>query len=394
MDKDARERLNSLLTGWYEHALSEAEERELLQLIRQADDTELTGPLRELWEQLEAASFYTAAEKSALVQKILPARKRRMLIPWRIAAAAVLLLLTGLGLYRILTPGKTQPSSSMAVVEETTPTDISAPQLNRATLTLSDGRTLVIDTARTGMLATEGAVSIEKSAAGELVYSGAGDAVQYHTLTVPRGSKPFRLTLPDGSTVQVNVASSITYPTAFAHGGREVTMTGEAYFDIEPVLNEQNIRKSFTVKVNGMEVRVTGTRFNINAYNDEASVKTTLLEGGVNIVTGKQHLVLAPNQQAIVVMGGDGHIQLVRHADVEEAMAWLNGKFSFTEAGVEEVMRQVSRWYDVEVNYLAKPSLRFGGRIDRNSTLRQMLTILETSGLNFSIRDNTVTILP
>ncbi|RYZ54369.1 MAG: DUF4974 domain-containing protein, partial [Sphingobacteriales bacterium] len=219
--------------------------------------------------------------------------------------------------------------------------------------------------------------------------------MKWNTLTVPKGSKPIQLSLSDGSQVILNAASSLTYPTVFTGGSRTVTMSGEAYFDVAhlPAANGFGNRP-FLVTANNMTVAVKGTKFNVNAYEDEGAIKTTLVEGAVNIVAGSREQPMNPGEQAIVKWDSPSEITLQKNADMEEALAWINGKFRFNNADVETVMRQVARWYNVDVKFTAKPKMRFGGQIDRNSTLRQMFTILETSGLHFSLNKNIVTILP
>jgi ferric-dicitrate binding protein FerR (iron transport regulator) len=252
-----------------------------------------------------------------------------------------------------------------------------------------------VDDIREGTVTKEGNTNVTKIANDQLVYSGSATTGTWNTLTVPKGSKPFRVTLSDGSHVTVNVASSITYPTVFSGNSRNVTMTGEAYFEIakRPSLSGSG-NLPFIVAMNGASVEVKGTKFNVNAYEDEGVVKTTLVEGTVNILAGHQRRSIAPGEQAIVMPDLSKEIELEKEADIDEATAWMNDKFRFHEADLQTVMRQVARWYDVEIKYAAKPKLRFGGQIDRSSTLREMFAILETSGVHFSLSGNVVTVLP
>ncbi len=392
MNTDDTKRLEELLQLWYENKLDKAGEEEFLRLLNRAGEQEaLSGAMEQIWAQIQSEDLFSQEQKEAMFQKIVPQKKARIL-PLRrlVGVAAILLLAIGTSLYFIYQSGDNKELVNIPAAPQASAIDVQAPESNKAILTLSDGQQLVLDSAGNGALVTEGNLSVIKPENGQLVYSGNADAVKYHTLTVPKGSKPFRLTLPDGSKVQVNVASSITFPTAFTGAARKVKMTGEAYFEVA------HLASPFEVEANEMQVEVLGTRFNVNAYEDEAVMKTTLLEGAVRLKSRGLQQLLAPNEQAVVANGSgpNSNIRLVKNADVEEAMAWVNNKFRFNNVGVEAVMRQVSRWYDVEVIYAAKPAMRFGGQIDRNSTLRQMLTILETSGLHFSINGKQVTILP
>jgi ferric-dicitrate binding protein FerR (iron transport regulator) len=220
--------------------------------------------------------------------------------------------------------------------------------------------------------------------------AGNGDAlVSYNTLRTPRGGQ-FRLTLPDGTGVWLNAASSITYPTAFNGAARNVTVTGEVYFEVAQIPN-----KPFMVKVNDhTAIQVLGTQFNISAYADEATVNTTLLQGSIKVTAGSNALVLQPGQQAQTTDGGA--LQVLDHADTDQAIAWKNGSFNFNGKGLPEVMRQLSRWYDIEVVFSGKvPVRKFGGEIQRSLPLSEVLEILQQMDVKFKIKDEkTLIVLP
>jgi transmembrane sensor len=173
------------------------------------------------------------------------------------------------------------------------------------------------------------------------VIGGKQSDVLFNTLTTPRGGQ-FRLALPDGSEVWLNAASSIKYPTAFTGKDRKVEITGEAYFEIA-----HDASKPFKVRVNGMEVNVLGTHFNINAYHDEAFVNTTLLQGKVSLTKAGAVALLRPGQQARV--DNTRSISVLNNVDVDQVVAWKNGYFSFEKADLQTVMRQIARWYDVDI---------------------------------------------
>lgn len=259
------------------------------------------------------------------------------------------------------------------------------PGSDRATLTLSNGAVIILDSAKKGILAREGNVPIYKSSSGRLVYrdiptgSTLAGPVAYNSISTPRGGQ-YQLVLPDGTQVWLNAASSLRYPAQFAGLTREVTLTGEAYFEVA-----KDRLHPFRVLTSRQQVEVLGTHFNINDYDDEPSVKTTLAEGSVKIISGGNTLMLRPDEQAVVNNNSTGIIS-VSKVDVERVVAWKNGNFEFENAEIPVIMRQVSRWYDVEVAYGARLSQkRFTGSISRNISLKDLLTMLGYTGLNFKV---------
>jgi transmembrane sensor len=325
-----------------------------------------------------------------------PARLRRFR-PHKIwwAAAAVVILLLGAGLYRLL-----QPPAKPAIVA-VPETDV-PPGGNRAVLTLSNGSTIILDSASNGILAQQGSSEVTKKRDGELVYEPSivnreSSMTAYNTLTTPRGGQ-FQLTLPDGTKVWLNAASSITYPTAFTDDERRVAIKGEVYFEVRPRYHkrqqagETGNKVPFLVQVDGKaEVEVLGTHFNINAYDDEDAIRATLLEGKVKVVATqlqttnyKPQTILKPGQQASISRTSqNSHLIPVQTADVDQVMAWKNGAFSFENQSVQEVMRQLARWYNIEVVYAGKaPSVTFVGEMGRDVHLSKVLAFLKGSRIN------------
>jgi ferric-dicitrate binding protein FerR (iron transport regulator) len=222
------------------------------------------------------------------------------------------------------------------------------------------------------------------------VYNGeAASVVQYNTLTVPRGSKIVELTLTDGTKVVMNAASAITFPTVFAGNERKVAITGEAYFEVA-----HDKSKPFIVSKGDAQVEVLGTHFNVNAYDDEEAINVTLLEGSVRVTTlsKKQNVILKPGQMARIT----SKLELLPDVNINEVMAWKEGKFRFGEfASIETVMRQLSRWYDVEVQYKGKVSGHIGGTIERAANISQVLHILEMTGIvKFNIQGRKIIVMP
>ena len=228
---------------------------------------------------------------------------------------------------------------------------------------------------------------------GELVYDGKknpGNDLQYNTLTTPRG-KQFQLVLADGTKVWLNAMSSIRYPAFFSKTERKVEISGEVYFEVAHLtqkVNKSEKKVPFIVQVNtlagdGGEIEVLGTHFNINAYNDETAVKTTLIEGRVKVKKGKEEAVLQPGYQSQVVNGDP--IKVTKDVNVDAEIAWKKGFFTFDRAGVKTVMNQIARWYDIDVEYEDGkiPNELFGGDIQRNARLSSVLKVLEKSGVKF-----------
>jgi ferric-dicitrate binding protein FerR (iron transport regulator) len=268
--------------------------------------------------------------------------------------------------------------------------NVGTPGRSRAVLTLGDGSMIDVDSLRKGAMTREGNAEISKKDSAQLVYSPLSDGtdgITYNTLTTPRGGQ-YRLMLPDGSKVWLDAASSLRFPTSFTGKDRQVELTGQAYFEIV-----KDTRKPFRVKVNELTVDVIGTSFNIMAYGDEPSVKTSLIQGAVQVRQGSSVMTLFPGQQASATMKAG--VELVRDADMEEAVAWKDGSFYFNKAGIEAVMRQIGRWYNVNVVYEGVKTVNsFTGVISRNTSLADVLKILELSGVRFHLDRDTVTVLP
>jgi ferric-dicitrate binding protein FerR (iron transport regulator) len=251
-----------------------------------------------------------------------------------------------------------------------------------AILTLADGTTITLDSASNGIITQQGNVKITKLPTGELVYTPEGSNVQetlYNTMTTPKGGQ-YKLTLPDGSKVWLNAASSITYPAAFVGKERTVTIKGEVYFEVA-----KNENMPFHVKANNITVDVLGTNFNIMAYEDEPAIKTTLITGAIKV---NGHL-LKPGQQAV-------NERITDNADIEEVVAWKNGLFEFNQQPIVSIMQQISRWYDVDIQYQgAIKSKTFTGQISRYADITTVLKMMElTGGIHFKVSDRTVTAMP
>lgn len=258
---------------------------------------------------------------------------------------------------------------------------------NKATLTLANGSTISLDDATKGQIAKQAGVKITKTADGQIVYQanavGQEQPVQ-NTVSTPKGGQ-YKISLPDGTNVWLNAASSITYPTVFKGTEREVTLNGEGYFEVT-----KNKAMPFMVKSVMQTIEVLGTHFNINAYNDEALIKTTLLEGSVKVISATNSALIIPGEQAMISRIGNGVISK-QQVNLEKEVAWKNGVFSFADEDIYAVMRQVSRWYDIDVVYEGDiPSDKFFGEISRSSNLADVFRILELNNMKFTVEGKTV----
>lgn len=385
-------RLRRATTAEYRELLqliSDDESGEIVQLLDTfhgagaATDADSAGYDRAYWQQ--AVKEILDADQPAQEPVMLPVKNRISFLQRYWWAAACIILLTAGAYY--LSRQTQQPALANAA-----PVKDVAPGGNKAVLTLSDGTEITLDSAGNGVLAQQGNTRITKLNNGQLAYSGSGNTegkVLYNTMSTPPGGQ-YQLILPDGTGVWLNAASSISYPTAFTGNERSVTVTGEAYFEV--VKNE---KMPFRVKAGNTTIDVLGTHFNINAYKDEASINTTLLEGAVQVTAAQRQQQLRPGQQARVPANGTS-IQVVDHADISEVMAWKAGFFSFNDADLPTVMRQLSRWYNVEVKYEGNiPQRVFTGEIGRNLTLSQVLKGLTKTRIKYRIENgNRIVIQP
>lgn len=265
--------------------------------------------------------------------------------------------------------------------------DIAPPTTAKAVLKLSDGSMVYLDSNLNGTLARQGGMEVSRSSAGEIIYSGtAPEAISMNTLSLPKGSKPIRLVLADGSLVWLNAASSVTYPTAFVGNERRVSITGEAYFEVTP-----NKSMPFFVAHNEMLVRVLGTHFNVNAYENEANIKVTLLEGMVDVGEGSMTKRLAPGQQASI---SKRKISIDEAVDTEEVMAWKNGQFYFGGADIRSIMKQIERHYAVEVEFRDEVPYQFVAKISRDVNVSAFLEKLELTNLiHFKIEGKKIIVM-
>ncbi len=383
--------LGKLIAKYLRNELTEQEKDELEQWLQAdernqelfkklTDQTIIDSELETLeannkdkaWENIVKKTGFKKTNRTKATLKLWPSY----------AAAVILLIALGVTLTRYR---HTSGEQKMAVK---TQKDL-LPGSNKAILTLADGSKIVLDDTKRGKIANQQNIVITKDESGELVYQVA-EATQHedqplfekvvmNMLATPRGGQ-YEIVLPDGTKVWLNSASSLKYPTAFAGNERRVELSGEAYFEVS-----KDPGKPFYVKTTTQTVTVLGTHFNINSYADEATTKTTLLEGSVKVIsnTSGASVKLKPGEQAVNTINA---IDVKENADIDEAVAWKNGKFLFRNTDLHTIMRQLSRWYDVDVEYQGNVVQKhYRGRISRNVPVSEIFQILKTSGINFTI---------
>lgn len=299
------------------------------------------------------------------------------------AAASVILLMIPAFLY--LGPFKDESLADQARKAPVVKNDI-LPGKNKAILILDDGSRINLDDAESGLLAEENSTVITKLPDGQLQYAAgktkSGGEIKFNTVSTPYGGQ-FQITLPDGSRVWLNAGSSLRFPTLFTGSERKVDLTGEAYFEIA-----KNTSMPFKVMSNNSEIRVLGTHFNVMAYEDEKQMKTTLLEGSVQIFNGANKIDIKPGQAA--VLNKVTKKMIVATVDADQAVAWKNGYFIFVDENIGSIMRKVARWYNIEVLYKGNLSNKdFTGTISRNKNVSELLSMLELTGaVHFNIDRN------
>lgn len=325
-----------------------------------------------------------ARQQDTQLSMLPPTRKPPVFRPWfKYAAAAAIFGLLVAGTWKFTLQHRYATASAAGKPVK--------PGTAHPVLILGDGSRVSLDSIANGTIAQQGNARIVKLTNGQVAYQladGNSNNVLYNTMQTPHGCM-YQLTLPDGSRVWLNAASSIRYPTTFAADSRHVEVTGEAYFDIA-----KDDRKPFTVTVNTLDIQVLGTAFNVKAYPDENAIRTTLVQGAVNIRNGAEKQLLHPGEQATITPAG-GPFSISK-PNLEETLSWKNGEFYFQETNIRNIMREVARWYNVEVRYEGDMSnISLSGIVSRNEEISRLLKALEmTKMVRFRISGNVVVVSP
>jgi transmembrane sensor len=365
--------------------------KDLLDRYKNGDCTEEERSLVESWYLTWDISSFDLSDQELLadlaaIKKELPGRRRRLSVYFQVAAAAVVLLTMAAAFYFF-----NYPSASVKQGVTMKSSDKIVPGSNKATLTLADGSTVVLDAKTTLDGISQHGVKIHKSAEGELVYIADKNAKAidlYNTVSTPKGGQ-YEITLPDGTKVWLNAASKLRFPVTFAANERNVELSGEAYFEVT-----KDRKKPFKVKAEQQEITVLGTHFNVNAYNDDTFTKTTLLEGSVRIDIGSSQALLTPGQQA-VSSATSPIINVRKDVDLQESIAWKNGNFVFNHENVYTIMKRIARWYDVEVDYKGNFDQKsYSGTISKYESVTDVLKIMElTRTVKFKIEGRRITVM-
>lgn len=387
-------RLKYLLERYAADRCTPDEVAELFEWIKSSDEDKfIRERIRILWQNSIESEHYPDVDWDNILARVMNKQESKSSIKWiRYVAAAILVGVLVAGSYLFLVQDNSDVDNDENLIVQN---DIKAPETNRATLTLADGSVIYLDSLSAGKVAAEGSMNILKVSAGELEYSTdyavSSSELKFNTLHNPKGSQVITVVLSDGSKVWLNAGSSITYPVVFQSSNRSVTMNGEVYFEVK-----NQTGNPFVVRKSDLQIRVLGTHFNVNAYDDEEDAKVTLLEGSIQVANGKISDVLVPGQQAQVSSGKGIIIQDAVNMDA--VMAWKSGRFIFEGENIQAIMRQLARWYNVDVSYEGNvTNEKFVGVFNRSRhhNISGILDMFKkTRMVDFSINENRITVKP
>ncbi|MBN9382658.1 MAG: FecR domain-containing protein [Chitinophagaceae bacterium] len=390
--------LKYLMDKYLNNTLTAEENQRLKHLLQQREHLDSLGqmiladlrqrqPGEEEDEPVRSAILEKLETKMTLLEdsQIIPIRQTRKRTWGWLAAASILLLAAGTWFY-FRHDTHQQPQLAAKPI----PQKKISPGANKATLTLADGSEIQLDDSNKGNIATQGGIKVIKLDNGVLAYNGkntTGESM-YNTIRTPRGGQ-YEIVLPDGTHAWLNSASTLRFPTSFTGPRREVTLTGQGYFEVT-----KNKEHPFIVHTNLTDINVLGTSFDIMAYEDEPEINTTLVEGAVTVRHKSSEQTLKPGEQSHLDLTSQS--MSIRKPDVEEVIAWKNGKFQFGRSDIKTIMRQIARWYDVEIQYNGDLSgLRLSGVLSRKGDVTELLDALqETGDVHFKTENNKIIVTP
>lgn len=397
-------RLQDLYTTSVSGKATPADYQELLDLLaRTENEQEALQLIREGLNASYSAHDTMSEETLQLIQKTITGLKTPTDIPsprihflktnWFKYAASIILVVSAATYFWIV---KNRPvtlidNGSNALIA---PMNI-APGRDRAILTLASGQQIILDST-SGDIVKKGSLTVVNMS-GQLKYEGIGTNAEYNIISTPKGGQ-YQVILPDGSKIWLNAASSIKFPTAFTNNERKVEMSGEAYMEIASSQSHIGPNQPFIVKANGIEIQVLGTSFNVNAYEDETAIKTTLISGRVKLINNTtSSAILKPGQQAIVtypeLAKGPRQLLILNNPDIEQTLAWKNDLFNFNKSDLKTVMRELERWYDIKVKYEGPvPPIIFKGEMDRGVNLSDVLQFFSKMGIRFRLEGRILTV--
>jgi hypothetical protein len=387
-------RLQFLLQLLVDDKINERELEELASLMESPDNEDIIdAQLKATWENLNSSAklndtlYHNITDHPrftrSAAEDLRKPRKVMFTNSWY-AVAATMLLCCGIGMCIYLFSKKNSPQTQL--VSRPVPT---APTNEQVTLTLSNGKKIALEEIALGKVGTDDNILITKNKEGQLVYDLSrvvdDGALAYNTISTPIGSN-YQVVLSDGTKVWLNAKTTLKFPAVFKGQSRRVELSGEAYFEVA-----HNDKQPFLLSAKGMTVQVLGTHFNVSAYNDDQLVKASLLEGAIKADYQNKSLVLQPGQQAFL---SEGKLDRINFSE-GEVMAWKSGYFIFRNESIQEIMKEISRWYDVEVDYQGNISKEeFGGKYLKSSSLKELLTSLELTGtVKFKMQGRRVTVM-
>lgn len=406
-DQTAGNRLEYLIRQYMTNTCTKEEMDELFAASAKKADLELLKQaLKKNWDNLKEDNLPDAIDWEKRFKEMMAdihpipdkrvARRSFANRNWRKMAAAVFILI-GCGLIWRFDHFRNNNSS----VHQASPANNAGiqPGSNKAVLTLSNGSKIVLDNAQKGTLAQQGNTQVIKINGGLIAYNSyhrskitdQRSQIEYNTISTPRGGQ-YEVILPDGSKVWLNAASSLTFPTAFTGNERKVILKGEGYFEIKPLPTANEGNMPFKVQVNKLIINVLGTGFNVMAYQDENNMTTTLINGSVKLEFEHKQTLLKPGQQSLINnINGDMQVSV---ADTAEVLAWKEGFFRFNNTDLKSIMRQISRWYNVDIHYADDVSDRtFTGMMPRTVSLSHILEVLTLSNVHFKVEGDIITVL-
>lgn len=364
----------------------ELNDEEVTAWLKEKDHVELLDEIAAIRQKLSGQSYGENGEEEFLYleKSIYDRKSRRMTLRWSIAASIILLV----GLF----VGRTINGVRDIHEEQELAKSVMQPGTSKAILMMADGKEVVLEQGQNLNILLNERVRVATSSQG-IVYEEYGKGMvteEYNKLTTPVGGE-YSLVLSDGTKVFLNADSELKYPVEFSDGKRIVDLKGEAYFEVH-----KDSLRPFIVRMNGAEVTVLGTSFNVNTYGDDGQIYTTLVNGSVRVssMKNKQEEILKPGMQS--VMNVQSGLLTVRKVDVEPYVAWREGRFVFRAMTLDLIMRQLQRWYDFEVFYQNSElkDYEFRGVIKRDMDLDKVLSVIKaTTNVDFEVKGKVITII-
>lgn len=375
MEQFSEEYIALLAKKYKEGNLSETERKDFLswygQIVEEFEEPENEKSEDVRKRMLQHISAHISGEDVS--------KQRLRKLPYRwIGIAASLILLSTVWLFFY------KSSESMTDQVTVLKNAEASPGVNRAYLTLSNGQKIDLSSINAGVIANLNGVSASKSKGNILVYDASpvqtsNAAKKISVLSTPAGGQ-YEVILPDGTHVWLNAASTLSFPEQFGSTERRITLKGEAYFEVA-----HDASRPFRVSTSRQNIEVLGTHFNVSAYEDEPRTLTTLLQGSVRISSAAKNKVIKPGEQAVSSEKNDIQVQ---QANTRIALAWKNGMIAFEDATLRQIMRQVSRWYNIKVEFAGQENQDvFTGGVSRDSKLSSLLEILKANNIRFSMRE-------